>query len=107
MMNNAPRYDEIPKGEAIRDLQKVKLVIGNGFDLQCGMLSSYKNYFESVSEMNLEITRWAHTFSKLRPYLISWNEAFWNKLERFDEMNAWDCFFCLTINDYLEQKKMV
>lgn len=105
MMNNAPRYDEIPKGEAIRDLQKVKLVIGNGFDLQCGMLSSYKNYFESVFEMNLAITRWAHTFSKLRPYLMSWNEAFWNKLEFFDEMNAWDCFFCLTINDNLEQKK--
>ncbi|MBQ7994734.1 MAG: helix-turn-helix domain-containing protein [Bacilli bacterium] len=35
------------KREYIHNLKNVKLVIGNGFDLHCGLKTSYKDYFKS------------------------------------------------------------
>ena len=39
------------KSEFIKSLQKVKIVIGNGFDLYCGLKTKYKDYFDHNKDM--------------------------------------------------------
>ena len=106
MMPNSGRKT-ILKSQAIKQLSKVKLVIGNGFDLQCGMQSSYKDYFDYVSELNDAIEKWAKGFDALKSYLTeSSNESwkFWHKLEDFNNINVWDCFFCFKIYENIENR---
>ena len=37
----------LSKKEVINNLKNVKLILGNGFDLHCGLKSKYSDYFES------------------------------------------------------------
>ena len=39
-------------------LKNVKLIIGNGFDLACGLESSYGNFFSQSKELYNKISNW-------------------------------------------------
>ena len=96
----------VSKNEAIHRLPKIKLVIGNGFDLHCGMHSSYADYFNSVSHLNTAIEAWANGFNTYMSYLTS-NDCllFWRKMEHFDIINVWDCFFFFRLNKDIPNKE--
>lgn len=96
----------VSKSNVIHHLAKVKLVIGNGFDLHCGMHSSYADYFNSVSHLNDAIEKWAKGFDAYLSYLTSSEGLlFWHKMELFNEINVWDCFFSFRLNKGIEEKK--
>lgn len=42
----------VSKSKTVHELKNVKLVLGNGFDLHCGLKTSYSNYFESNDSKN-------------------------------------------------------
>ena len=52
------------KREIINELKNVKLVIGNGFDLYCGLKTSYSDYFNNDSSKNEKLEELVSGFSK-------------------------------------------
>jgi len=40
------------KNEHIKLLKKVKIIIGNGFDLHCGLKTSYKDFFTTINDVD-------------------------------------------------------
>lgn len=50
------------KREIINELKNVKLVIGNGFDLYCGLKTSYSDYFNNDSSKNKVLEDWYNQF---------------------------------------------
>lgn len=87
------------KREYIQNLKKVKLVIGNGFDLQCGMQTKYCHFFESNEEKNEHIRTW---IEKINSNLImfldftrSKDNDIWNNFNFKTVINVWDFFFYL------------
>lgn len=90
----------VSKNKAIKTLKKVKLVIGNGFDLQCKLHSSYKDYFENFGTIKESIEKWVR--------MVGFPGGL-NTLKRFisnyDDINIWDCFFYYKIKQDIELKK--
>lgn len=89
----------VSKNKAIKALEKVKLVIGNGFDLQCKLHSSYKDYFEKFSTIKDSIGKWARMDSF--PGSVNALKIF---IPNHDDINVWDCFFYYKINSDIELK---
>lgn len=50
------------KEEMIKDLKNVKLVIGNGYDLHCGLKSSYADFFMRDVGKNDYFNKWLDEF---------------------------------------------
>lgn len=48
----------IQKTYFLKELEKVKLVIGNGFDLYCGLKTSYSDFFKTKEHDNNTFNRW-------------------------------------------------
>ena len=90
----------VSKRQAVKNLSKVKLVIGNGFDLQCGMHSKYEDYFKSVQSLMNSIAEWERLFTSAKTYLSSVTnyKDFWRNLGDFELINTWDCFFYFHFN---------
>ena len=86
----------ISKKELIHNLKNVKLVIGNGFDLHCGLKSKYSDYFIYYKAKYEYIKKWIISFGSEiianrfigKPF-YELGETF----ERFDEVNVWDIIF--------------
>jgi hypothetical protein len=75
------------------------LIIGNGFDLQCDLKSSYKDFFEDKKRNN--------DIYKL--YFYS-NDNFWTEIikvpfqQLFSKFSIWDMLFILKSNYYLNKR---
>lgn len=52
------------KKELIKELDNKKIVLGNGFDLFCGLKTSYKNFFESQKENYCLFDRYIDDFKR-------------------------------------------
>ena len=75
------------KIEFIKSLKRVKLVIGNGFDLHCGLHTTYGDYF-CRNRKSLEFIRDLYTsFKRAGTICFNFSER------RFSDMNIWDVFF--------------
>ena len=76
------------KVKHIKSLEKVKLVLGNGFDLHCKLQSSYNDYYlENRTKYN-EIISWTDSFIKL---LDSGQSFYEIDLEtNYKNYNVWD-----------------
>lgn len=68
------------KNEAIKQL----LIIGNGFDLACGLKSSYKdffdNYFKSISSTNSKMY-WERYFQNMSYFNSDKDDYSWTDIE--------------------------
>ena len=51
------------KSDFVKSLRKVKIVIGNGFDLHCGLKSSYEDYFDYYKHKYDYIKSWIKKYS--------------------------------------------
>lgn len=85
------------KNKIVHKLKKVKLIIGNGFDLHCHLKTSYSDYF-LYDKTKLDILhKWIDEFkNKVENYLNFYSnnhKAFWVRLEKFDCFNVWDILF--------------
>ncbi len=93
----------IPKKELVKGLQRVKLVLGNGFDLHCHLKTSYADYFLYDKKKNEILNEWVNGFAgKARTYMdfnISNHADFWIDLPNLDRFTVWDIFFFLSSRD--------
>lgn len=85
------------KEEMIKDLKNVKLVIGNGYDLHCGLESSYADFFMRDIDKNNYFNKWLDELKKKinLDYLDVelTEEDFWMEFKSIDQLNIWDLFF--------------
>lgn len=90
------------KEEMIKDLKNVKLVIGNGYDLHCGLESSYADFFMRDADKNNYFNKWLDDFKEkinLNAFTTEQSkEDVWVEFKSIDELNIWDLFF------YIETK---
>ena len=86
----------------IKDLKNVKLVIGNGYDLHCGLESSYADFFMRDADKNNYFNKWLDEFKEkisLNAFTTEQSkEDVWVEFKSIDELNIWDLFF------YIETK---
>lgn len=82
-------------------LPKVKVVLGNGFDLHCGLMSSYGNYFEYFKDKYKHIREWIDEFglkfidSGFKSLVLA---DYWLDFKGFEYFNVWDVFFEIANN---------
>ena len=85
--------------ELIKQLLKVKLVIGNGFDLMCGLKSSYNDFFNAIFENDEEINNFINTLRKNSHYILDFNIANYNDYYPFyykeNGRTIWEYYFYL------------
>lgn len=90
------------KEEMIKDLKNVKLVIGNGYDLHCGLKSSYADFFMRDADKNNYFNKWLDEFKeKISLNAFTTEQSKEDVLVEFkniDKLNVWDLFF------YIETK---
>ena len=93
----------LSKTESIKSLKNVKLILGNGFDLHCGLKSRYSDYFESPSNKDKfeDITRWLASFESHKTMLLAdaikaVDDHFADK--KFEKTSCWDLFFAMDKN---------
>lgn len=80
----------------IKSLENVKLVIGNGFDLHCGLKSKYSDYFLYYKAKYEYIKKWILSFGSEIIANRFIGKPFYElggTFERFDEVNVWDIIF--------------
>lgn len=87
------------KKDLIKQLFNVKLIIGNGFDLSCGIKTKYSDYFlHDINKINI-LKQWKMQFApKVGIYANFTNKIanrsdFWVGFEHFEKANFWDIFF--------------
>lgn len=85
------------KKEMIKDLKNVKLVIGNGYDLHCGLKSSYADFFMRDVSKNNYFNKWLDEFKEKINQNVSTTEQskedVWVEFKNIDKLNIWDLFF--------------
>lgn len=93
--------DSVTKRELVQYLPKIKLVLGNGFDLHCGLNTKDSDYFNTNSEKYRKIIDWVQKFASVERYLEDdqSKNKFWHNLKYFE--NFWD-IFCL--NSYEDSR---
>ena len=94
-------YDSTPSFEP----NGIKVVLGNGFDLFCGLETRYIHFFQSEKQKYEEIIKWSNSFVNLGGYISgkssNWKDLGPKCLINID-FNVWDIYFALAIgeNDY-------
>ncbi len=88
------------KKDLVYNLDGVKLVIGNGFDLYCRLKTSYADYFLYDEEKNKYFLNWLNEFSpKAHDYCqikIANHKDFWIDFAKLQYTSVWEFFFYLT-----------
>lgn len=98
------------KKEIIDNLKKVKLVIGNGYDLHCGLQSSYRDFFMRDEAKNKYFINWINEFKNKAITYVDFTKSnhndFWVDFEHLNKTNIWDFFFYIKarIDDPNNQK---
>ncbi len=87
----------LSKEASIKELKKVKVVLGNGFDLFCGIKSSYKDFFESQKESFAfyieDYSKKANTVDDYYSFLDD-NDNYASFSDKHN-LNVWMAFFAL------------
>ncbi|MCR5706309.1 MAG: bacteriophage abortive infection AbiH family protein [Acholeplasmatales bacterium] len=101
---NDDTYDDIEDNIRAKN-EGVKLVLGNGFDLYCGLKTRYIDFFNAEKSKYEQIKKWCEGF-RILPYThnignnnwVNWDS--YNKLS--EECNVWDIYFAIVVgeNDY-------
>lgn len=86
------------KEETLRELKKVKIVVGNGFDLFCGLKTTYKDFFSFYHDKYEYLADWTKqvaNFLYQNPRLAKdpWDLTI--LVKRMDLVNCWDVFFAM------------
>lgn len=98
--------------ETINELNDNKthnlIIIGNGFDLNCGLQTSYKDYFSyRESEIRKLDAKFIELIKNNQSYLkaLSYFEikVLFNDLRKFENINIWDIVFFSNLNSKIEQ----
>ena len=80
----------------------IKVVLGNGFDLFCGLDTKYIHFFKSEKEKYEEIGKWSESFKDIKVYISgrsdNWKEFGPQYFFNID-FNLWDIYFALAIGD--------
>lgn len=98
------------KNKYIQQLENIKLVIGNGFDLECKLKSSYKHFFKEQSSRYTKIIElydnFCEVFDPFYQECISIKD-FIDTNKYIKTINVWDAFFAINkyTNNDLENKK--
>ena len=84
--------DSIDKETFIKTLPKVKLVLGNGFDLHCGLYTRYSDFY---------CMYWKkfHYIKNLIKAFINSDEDFDDSIKELKNINVWDVFFAINSSD--------
>lgn len=77
------------KKEYIKKLPKVKIVLGNGFDLHCGLHTTYSDYYCKNYRKYLFIQNLYSNYEKTDILVFDFDD------ERVKQLNVWDIFFAL------------
>ncbi|MCH5171292.1 MAG: hypothetical protein J1F31_00430 [Erysipelotrichales bacterium] len=100
---------KVTKQDYILKLSHCKLIIGNGFDLHCGLKSSYSDFFDENKKEYLSMLEFLKSvwfvgnFSSLLDQSNSYYDDFKSKVEVYDMFNIWDCFFALSFENRLDK----
>lgn len=84
------------KDNALQNLKKVKLILGNGFDLFCGLKTSYSDYFECRKDIYKLVDDW---ITKMANDVIGHPEdrdkpgSYYRSDPCLERVNCWDLFF--------------
>ena len=80
----------------------IKLVLGNGFDLFCGLDTKYIHFFRSEKYKYEEINKWSKSFKDISTYIggksINWKD-FGPMYSINLDFNVWDIYFALAIGE--------
>ena len=90
------------KENIVRNLFRVKLVIGNGFDLFCGLKTSYSDFFNNDKALLENIEKWIESYKEsyiiydYLDYSKPNHEKNISKIILKEEITIWDLFFYLS-----------
>ncbi|MDD6801339.1 MAG: AbiH family protein [Mollicutes bacterium] len=89
------------KDADLQKLKKVKVILGNGFDLYCGLHTSYRDYFSSQKEMYESISgRINYAANYLEGRAKDGNQfSVFDVSLVFTPRNVWDVFFALSFEN--------
>lgn len=87
--------EKIEKKEFVEKMEKVKIIVGNGFDLHCGLMSSYNNYFNYYKKKYDRIKDWINKSTDNIPKNSIESDFLkhWVDFEGMESINLWDVFF--------------
>ena len=94
------------KDADLQKLKKVKVILGNGFDLYCGLHTSYKDYFRQCEKLYKTISSEAGEAAIFlnKNYISKGKDANIHAcLPALTQHNPWDVFFALSIEDCSNQ----
>lgn len=77
------------KKEYIKNLKKVKVVLGNGFDLHCGLHTTYSDYYCKNYKRYLFIQNLYLKYEETSELHLDFSD------KKISGLNAWDIFFAL------------
>lgn len=80
--------------DQIKELNNVKLIIGNGFDLHCGLRTSYKHFFWLYNNLYQPIIEWYENIK----IIFDKGEGVSEKnldIPYIERLNVWDYFFSI------------
>ena len=85
---------KINKKEYIKNLRNIKLVVGNGFDIHCGLHSKYSHYFWLYKHLYSPLIEW---YTKIEELFNdgSINQTQLGNIPISDGLNIWDYFFSI------------
>ena len=87
------------KKELIKELNNKKIVLGNGFDLFCGLKTTYKNFFESQSDNYIYFDNFVKSFIKDNYGSKYYHNHSISILSKVYENTIWDLVFYLMSNN--------
>ena len=79
------------KHDYLMSLEQVKLVIGNGFDLRCGLYTTYSDYLLENTGKYKNILRWYNTYKEFGEFTAN------GYIKEINNINLWDVFFALNV----------
>ena len=87
----------IEKERFIQSLPNVKLVLGNGFDLYCGLKTKYEHFFKIDKKKYDYFMNWIKLFESKAAHYIDLNVSnhcdFWEPLQGFEKVSVWYIIF--------------
>ena len=81
------------KKEFVKNLKNVKVIIGNGFDLHCGLHTKYSDYYCQNYKKFVFIQKEYKKYLNNNDYELNFSD------EKIDKLNVWDIFFALNSSD--------
>ncbi len=104
-MNNYGQYineDFYEKSISSFEQKGIKVVLGNGFDLFCGLRTRYLHFFLSEKSRYSSIRKWCESFKDIEVYISrktsNWN-CFGPQIKCNVKFNIWDLYFTLCVGE--------